>query len=72
MLSGLWTVGQQPQAYAKVPAFVALCPEAQRKDLIGSRRNFGHKLQPVKQGSWAQSASNRAAVFDKLKEMIGE
>jgi hypothetical protein len=61
-----------PAAYAKLPVYVALCPEAERAATLGADRFLDWKLQTVVPGAWARDAQHRTALWAKLLEMIGE
>ncbi|KAJ7876888.1 hypothetical protein B0H14DRAFT_3436345 [Mycena olivaceomarginata] len=61
-----------PEQYANVPVYILAFPDAQRT--LGPDRYFDHNLTPGTSmlGKWASDAKNRGALWEKLKEIIGE
>ncbi|KAJ7176199.1 hypothetical protein C8R43DRAFT_1118725 [Mycena crocata] len=62
-------IGTTPDEYAVLPVYVLVAPEAERE--LGPGRYFGRTLNPGRLGNWAQDPTNRAALWEKLLEMIG-
>ncbi|KAJ7088432.1 hypothetical protein B0H15DRAFT_290829 [Mycena belliarum] len=62
-------VGATPDKYAVVPVYVLTAPPS---DPAVKSRFLGEKLAPMQIGKWAADPKNRAALWEKLLNIIGE
>ncbi|KAJ6452176.1 hypothetical protein C8R47DRAFT_1083822 [Mycena vitilis] len=69
---GSKTLAVKPEEYANVPIYILVSPDARQK--LGADKYFDQDLNPGTSmlGGWARDAKNREALWEKLKEIIGE
>ncbi|KAJ6536412.1 hypothetical protein DFH09DRAFT_931334 [Mycena vulgaris] len=65
MWLGIKLIGTTPDQYANIPVYVT-------RETIGTGKNYDWKLNPMTPGKWARDPKNREALWEKLKEIIGE
>ncbi|KAF7352231.1 NAD(P)-binding protein [Mycena venus] len=70
MWLGLKIIGTTPDQYANFPVYILASPDAQRT--LGSGKYFDRVLNPTPLGKWSRDPKNRQALWEKLKEIIGE
>ncbi|KAJ6564072.1 hypothetical protein B0H19DRAFT_991160 [Mycena capillaripes] len=70
MWVGIRLIGTTPDEYANFPVYVLASPEASKT--LGSAKYFDRKLNTTPLGKWSQDPKNREALWEKLKEIIGE
>ncbi|KAJ6536428.1 hypothetical protein DFH09DRAFT_1178992 [Mycena vulgaris] len=70
MWLGIKLIGTTPDQYANIPVYILACPEA--RETLGTGKNYDWKLNPMTPGMWAKDPKNREALWEKLKEIIGE
>ncbi|KAJ7084966.1 hypothetical protein C8R44DRAFT_862252 [Mycena epipterygia] len=70
MWIGIKTIGTTPEKFANNPVYLLASPDAQKT--LGADKYFDYKLNPMQPGKWAKDAKNRAELWDKLIEMVGE
>jgi len=68
---GMQLIGQTPDQFAPAPVYILVSPDAE-KALGAGQRYFNWKLSPGKLGKWPANPQNREALWEKLKEIIGE
>ncbi|KAJ6557867.1 hypothetical protein B0H19DRAFT_1070472 [Mycena capillaripes] len=70
MWLGIRLIGTTPDEYANFPVYILASPDAQRT--LGSGKYFDRKLNPTQLGKWSEDPKNRQAMWEKMKEIIGE
>ncbi|KAJ7507040.1 hypothetical protein B0H11DRAFT_1849552 [Mycena galericulata] len=67
---GMKLIGQTPDQFAPAAVYILAAPDAEKT--LGPGKYFNWKLAPGKLGTWPQNPKNREALWEKLKEIIGE
>jgi hypothetical protein len=70
----LWAgrfVAADPDEYAALPVYVAVCAADERAATLGADRFLDWKLKTVVPGAWARDAHHRAALWATLEELVG-